>query len=300
MATSIALHPESRKLVGGEPEAQRIATGFTFTEGPVWDYRHERLLFSDIPGNTVYAWTAEKGHAVFRSPSEHTNGNTIDLQGRVVSCEHTGRQVVRTSPDGSLETAVSNFNGNRLNSPNDVICTSTGDLIFTDPPYGLKQPDGSFAAGELGFNGVFRLSAGGEMTLLVDDFSRPNGLLLNAGESRLFVDDTEHQHVRVFDTAADGTLENGRVFAELKHSDIAARPDGMKMDVEGNIYVAGNTPEGLWVFNPEGTLIGLIGVGEGPANLAWGGDDWRTLFITARTSVYRLTMRVAGMPVGMA
>ena len=300
MANLIALHPEIRKLVEDDPQAQRIATGFTFTEGPVWDYRNKRLLFSDIPGNTVYAWTEGGGHTVFRRPSGNTNGNTVDLEGRLVSCEHTGRRVVRTHPNGSLEIAASHFEGNRLNSPNDVICTSSGDLIFTDPPYGLKQQDGSFAAGELGYNGVFRVAVNGETSLLIDDFSRPNGLLLDAEESRLFVDDTEHQHVRVFDLAAGGGLENGRVFAELTHGDISARPDGMKMDVEGNIYVAGNTLEGLWVFNPEGTLIGLISVGEGPANLAWGGEDWSTLFVTANTSVYRLPMRVAGMPVGNA
>ena len=296
MANLIELHPEIRNLVGNEPEAQRIATGFAFTEGPVWDYRHKRLLFSDIPGDTVYAWTPDNGHAIFRSPSGHTNGNTIDRQGRIISCEHSGRQVVRMSPDGSLEVAVSRFNGRRLNSPNDVICTSTGDLIFTDPPYGLRQPDGSFSGGELDFNGVFRLAADGRLMLLIDDFTRPNGLLLNAEERQLYVDDTEHRHVRVFDVDAEGTLENGRVFAQLKHGEIESLPDGMKMDVEGNIYIAGNTVEGLWVFNPEGTLVGLISVGEEPANLCWGGEDWRTLFITARTSVYRLPMRVAGMP----
>jgi sugar lactone lactonase YvrE len=298
MAKVLELHPELRKLVGEQPRAERIATGFTFTEGPVWDHRRKRLFFSDVRGDTIYTWTADKGHTVFRQPSAHANGNTIDGRGLLVSCEHAGRRLARTETDGSIVTLVDNYEGKRLNSPNDIICTSSGDLIFTDPPYGLRQPDGSFAEGDLGFNGVFRLSTDGKMTLLIDDFDRPNGLLLNSPESRLFVDDTERQNVRVFDVAADGSLKNGRVFAELDYRDIPSRPDGMKMDVEGNIYVAGNTPEGLWVFDPEGVLLGLIGVGEGPANLAWGGDDWQTLFVTARTSVYRLRMRVAGMPVG--
>jgi gluconolactonase len=193
---------------------------------------------------------------------------------------------------------VDTFEGKRFNSPNDVICASNGDIIFTDPPYGLRRPDGSFAPGELGFNGVFRVTDGGELTLLADDFIRPNGLLLNADESQLFVDDTDKQHIRVFDIASGGTLKNGRVFAELKYKDVDARPDGMKMDTEGNIYVAANTPEGVWVFSPDGALLGLIAIGEEPSNVAWGGEKWRTLFVTARSSVYMLDMNVTGMPVG--
>lgn len=299
MSTITQLHPDLRKLIGPNPQAQRIASGFSFTEGPVWDYRHKRLFFSDIPGDTVYVWTEGSGHSVFRQPSGQTNGNTIDRKGRLVSCEHAGRRVSRVSPDGSTLAVADRFEGKRLNSPNDIICASNGDLIFTDPPYGLRQADGTFAPGELGFNGVFRVSTDGHVRLLANDFSRPNGLLLDADESHLYVDDTERQHVRVFDVAPDGTIGNGRVFVELKHGGIASRPDGMKMDVEGNLYVAGNTPEGLWVFRPDGVLIGLIGLDEGPANLAWGGDDWKTLFITAKTSVYRLTMGISGMPVGI-
>lgn len=300
MANIVALHAEIKRLVGKDAQAQRVAHGFTFTEGPVWDVRRGRLLFSDVPGNTVYQWTPEKGHTVFRRPSANANGNTFDLTGRLVSCEHAGRRVSRENRDGEFETVAGRYEGKLLNSPNDVICASNGDIIFTDPPYGLRRADGSFAEGEIGFNGVFRVSDSGKMTLLADDFIRPNGLLLNAEESQLFIADTEKQHLRVFDIAHDGTLENDRVFAQVKHAGIESRPDGMKMDVEGNIYVAANTLEGLWVFNPEGTLLGMIGVGEEPANLAWGGEDWKTLFITARTSVYRLSMRVAGMPVGVA
>jgi gluconolactonase len=132
---------------------------------------------------------------------------------------------------------------------------------------------------------------------LIDDFERPNGLVLNAAETQLFIADTERHHVRVFDLGVDGSLRNGRVFAELTHGELVGRPDGMKMDVAGNLYVAGSTPEGLWVFNPTGKLLGFIGVGEAPANLAWGGENWRTLFVTARTSVYRVPMKVAGMAV---
>ena len=299
MADIIELHPSLRKLVGLEPTVQQIATGLGFTEGPVWDARRKRLIFSDIPGNTVYQWTEQNGHTVLRQPSNNTNGNTIDLQGRLVSCEHSGRRVSRLDDGGGgLTVLASHFEGKQLNSPNDVICSTQAEIIFTDPPYGLKQPDGSFAKGELDFSGVYRLSGDGNLSLLVADFVRPNGLLLDASERRLFICDTHNHHVRVFDMAGDGILSNGTVFAMLNYEETQGRPDGIKTDTQGNIYVAGGTKEGVWVFNPEGALIGLIGVGENPANLAWGGDDWRTLFVTARTSVYRIELTVAGQPVG--
>ena len=300
MIDVIKLSAEIERLVDNNNDVERIAGGLAFTEGPVWDVRNGRLLFSDIPANTVYEWTSSKGHAVFRRPSGNANGNTFDQEGRLVSCEHSGRRVSRLTPEGTFETIAASFNNKLLNSPNDVIMNSKGDVLFTDPPYGLRRPDGSFAEGELGFNGVFRVNSHGETALLADDFVRPNGLVLNAGETKLFVNDTEKHHVRIFDLAADGALKNGRVFAELKHKEIVGRPDGMKMDVEGNLYVAGSTLEGIWVFNPEGSLLGMIGVGEEPSNLAWGGNEWRTLFVTARTSVYRLPMRVAGMPGGLS
>jgi sugar lactone lactonase YvrE len=196
-----------------------------------------------------------------------------------------------------VETLASHYDGKRLNSPNDVICASNGDVYFSDPPYGLRQPDGSFKGQELPYCGVFRWSAADEqLTLLIDDFERPNGLALNAQETELYICDTEHHHVRVFDRSADGSLRHGRVCVQLIHGDVLGRADGMKLDVEGNLYVAGNTPEGIWVFNPGGKLIGFISVGELAANLAWGGDDWRTLYITARTSVDRVPMKVAGQP----
>ena len=298
MASIIELHPALGKILEPNVTAEKVATGFTFTEGPVWDYRRKRLVFSDIPNNTVFQWTEAEGHAVVRKPSDHTNGNTIDHQGRLISCEHAGRRVSLSDEDGSVSTLADRYEGKRLNSPNDVIYSSRGEVFFTDPPYGLRQPDGSFTEGELQFSGVYRLSENGELQLLVDDFERPNGLVMDEGEAHLFVDDTQNHHVRVFDIADDRSLTNGRVFAELKYSGVTGRPDGMKMDIQGNLYVAGNTIEGIWVFNPEGVLIGLVGVGEEPANLAWGGDGWKTLFVTARTSVYRLPMRVAGQPVG--
>lgn len=288
------------RLVDPQAEIENIATGFTFTEGPVWHSRSRRLIFSDIPNDTLYMWTETAGHKLFRKPSGQGNGNTFDRHGRLCTCEHANRRVSRTTADGAVETLASHFEGKRLNSPNDVICASNGDVYFTDPPYGLRQPDGSFQGQELPYCGVFRWSAADDrLTLLLDDFVRPNGLALNADETQLYICDTEHHHVRVFDRQADGTLRHGRMCAELLHGDVLGRADGMKLDVEGNLYVAGNTQEGIWVFNPDGRLIGFIGVGELAANLAWGGDDWRTLYITARTSVYQVPMKIAGQPVAI-
>jgi sugar lactone lactonase YvrE len=299
MAQIQVLDASFARLIDTNAPVHNIATGFTFTEGPVWHSRDRRLIFSDIPNNTLYVWTEANGHEVFRQPSGQGNGNTFDRQGRLLTCEHANRRVSRTAPGGRVETLASHYDGKRLNSPNDVICASNGDVYFTDPPYGLRQPDGSFQGQELPYCGVFRWSAAdGRLTLLVDDFERPNGLALNTQETQLYICDTEHHHVRVFDLEADGALHNGRVCAELIHGDdVIGRADGLKLDVEGNLYVAGNTAEGIWVFNPAGKLIGFIGVGEAAANLAWGGDDWRTLYVTARTSVYRVPLKVAGQPV---
>jgi len=295
MMTLIA--PSFEKLIVPGAKIDPIAGGFGFTEGPVWNSEQQNLLFSDIHGDVLYAWS-EEGCDMFRRPSGQANGNTYDRQGRLITCEHKNRRISRTTEDGTVETLADNYEGKRLNSPNDVVCSSAGDIYFTDPPYGLIQTDGSIKNGELDFFGVYRLSPrDGSLTLLIDDFIRPNGLLLARDESQLFIADTELLHIRVFDISADGTLQNGRIFAELKYENMEGRPDGMKMDTEGNLYVAGGLVGSVWVFDPTGKLIGLIEFPEGPANLAWGGEDWRTLFVTARTSVYRLPMNAAGVPV---
>lgn len=292
------------ELVDLDAQIEQIATGFEFTEGPVWHHRDRTLTFSDVRGGSMYRWTEAGGVEVFRRPSGGGNGNTYDSAGRLITCEHANRRVSRTAPDGTIETLAGHYQGKRLNSPNDVIVTPDGDVIFTDPPYGLRAVDGSIQGQELPFNGVFRWSArSGELSLLTDDFDRPNGLVLSDDGSRLFIADTAQEHVRIFDVAPDGGLTNDRPFVPYFHdrngSRIPARPDGMKLDSQGNLYVAANTREGVWVFSPAGELLGQIGLPETPANLAWGGDDWRTLFVTATTSVYRLPMKVAGQPVSI-
>jgi gluconolactonase len=284
-------------LVDSATTLEKIAGGCIFTEGPVWRQKDESLIFSDIQGDTLYRWTAAGGQEVFRRPSGQANGNTYDRAGRLISCEHQNRRVSRTLPDGSVETLLSHYAGKRLNSPNDVVGAPNGDLYFTDPPYGLRQPDGTFGPQELAFNGVYRIAAAdGSVTAVADDFYRPNGLVISNDGRQIYIDDTHRHHVRVFDLGVDGGLTNGRVFVDVSHGETTGRPDGMKLDTQGNLYVAANTLDGIWVYAPDGALLGCIGVPEPPANLAWGGPDHRTLFITATTSVYRLQMKVSGQP----
>ena len=282
-------------LVSEQPE--RIATSFQFTEGPVWhpaglgaDWASPAsagyLLFSDIPADRIYKWSPDGGLEVFRQPSGNSNGLTFDRQGRLIACEHGTRRVSRTELNGTVIPLATHYQGRRLNSPNDVVVKSDSSIYFTDPPYGV-QPDEQ----ELDFHGVFRIAADGTLALLIDDFDRPNGLAFSPDESILYIDDTTRRHVRAFDVLPDGTLANGRVFADMQSSAIGG-PDGMKLDVEGNLYSTG--PGGTWLFDPEGNHLGTLITPEKPANLAFGDADRRTLYITARTSVYRVRTRLPG------
>ena len=275
-----------------EPRAQveKVASGFQFTEGPVWDPRGF-LLFSDIPANTIYKWTPGASEAeVYRTPSGHSNGLTLDRAGRLLACEHD-RRVSRTERDGTIGTLADRYRGKRLNSPNDIVVRSDGSIYFTDPPYGLpRQEEGK----ELDFNGVYRLVPDGTLTLLDDSFVRPNGLAFSPDERTLYVDDSAGMHIRAFDVRPDGTLTNGRLFAELKEAGKEGVPDGMKVDVRGNVFCAG--PGGIWVFGSGGELLGKIETPEVPANLAWGDVDLKTLYITARTGLYWVRVQIGGKP----
>ena len=297
MGATVVLDPRLESLVNPLATPDQIASDCIFTEGPLWNPRDNTLTFSDVRGNTMYRWSEATGKQVVRQPSGVSNGNTFDRNGDMVTCEHMNRRVSRTYSDGRVETLVDKFEGKRLHSPNDIVLARNGDLYFTDPPYGLRQPDGTFAAGDMPFNGVYRIAASdGSISLVVDDFERPNGLVLTDDGRHLLIDDTDRHHVRIFDLSDDGKVSNGRVFADVTYGDIVGRPDGMKLDSQGNLYVTANTANGVWVYAPDGTLLGFIGVPEGPANCAWGGPDNRTLFITACTGVYRYQMKVAGQP----
>lgn len=275
----------------GNPE--KLAGGFQFTEGPIWQ-ADGSLLFSDIPANRIYRWTPEGGAQVWREPTGNSNGLTLDREGRLIACEHSGRRVSRTEADGTVVAIASRFpstgsgrsNGGKLNSPNDVVVKSDGVVYFTDPPYGI-QPEER----EQPVNGVYRIFRDGTLDLLVEDFDRPNGLAFSPDESTLYIDDSPRRHVRAFDVRSDGTLANSRIIADMDHPQPGS-PDGMKIDEEGHLYVTGAT--GVWVFEPNGELLGVVATPERPANCAWGDDDRRSLYITAQTSLYRVRTKVAG------
>lgn len=270
----------------GDPE--RLATGYEFTEGPVW-MPGEFLLFSDIPASRIYRWSPREGSSVWRFPSGQSNGLTHDPQGRLLACEHGNRRVTRTERDGAITVLADRFEHGRLNSPNDVVVKSDGAVYFTDPPYGIRPEQR-----EQPYNGVYRIAPDGGLSLVADDFERPNGLAFSPDESVLYVDDSYHRHVRAFDVRADGSLANSRVLASMDHPQPGS-PDGMKVDTEGNLYVAGAT--GVWVFGPSGARLGVIVPPERPANCAWGDSDRKSLYITARTSLYRVRVKVPGSPI---
>jgi gluconolactonase len=271
-------------------QVEKLASGFEFIEGPVW-HPQGFLLFSDIPANTIYQWRPNKKSNIFRRPSGNANGNTLDREGRLLTAEHSNRRVSRTEKDGTIVTLASRYEGKRLNSPNDLVVKSDGSIYFTDPTYGIKPEQK-----ELGFSGVYRLAPDGRLTLLVKDFVAPNGIAFSPDQKKLYVNDSEQNHMRVFDVKPDGTLENGRIFAELKDASKQGVPDGMKVDKQGNIYSTG--PGGVWVFSPAGNLLGKIEVPETAANLAWGERDSKTLYITASKSLYRIRLKIPGVRSG--
>jgi gluconolactonase len=269
---------------------ERIAGGFQFTEGPLWMPDQSALLFSDIPANKIYQATPAGHVTVFRYPSGNSNGLARDHQGRLIACEHSNRRVTRTEQDGTITVLADRFNDRRLNSPNDVVAKSDGAIYFTDPPYGIhpEQQEQPCA-------GVYRLSPdGGTLSLVVRDMEGPNGLAFSPDESKLYIDDSKRRHIRVFDVASDGAVYGGAVFCDMNVVPPGS-PDGMKVDVEGNLYCTG--PGGVWVIDPGGKHLGTILTPQKPSNCAWGSDDLRDLYITAGTAVYRVRVNIPGIRV---
>lgn len=268
----------------GEPEL--VQGGFEFLEGPQWRGAEGDLLFSDIPANIIYRLVEPDTITPFRDPSDNANGLALDPDGRPLAAEHGSRQVTRTLGDGSREPVASTFEGDQLNSPNDIAVRSDGTIYFTDPPYGL-----SGRTRELSFNGVFRLAPGGTLTAEHEgaESSRPNGIALSPDETVLYVADTASGDVTAWDVAADGSLSGMGHFATT-----AGGPDGMAVDEWGNLYVT--SADGVEVFAPDGSRWGAIGFPMGPANCAFGGDDLQTLYVTAQEGLYRVRLPVVGLP----
>jgi gluconolactonase len=296
--------PAIDQIVPASATVQKLAGGFTFTEGPVW-VRPGYLLFSDVPNNVIYKWTANSKVEVFRKPSGYSgtdapagafigsNGLTLDRQGRLVICEHGNGRVTRLEKDGKLTVLADKYEGKRLNSPNDAVYKKDEALYFTDPPYGLVKQDED-PKKELKFNGVYRLAAG-NLRLVYRELTRPNGLAFSPDEKYLYVGNSDPQRKiwMRFEVSNDGGLTNGKVFYDVTKETADGLPDGMKVDQKGNLYCTG--PGGVWIFSPAGKHLGTIQPPETPANLAWGDADGKTLYITARTGLYRIVLQIPGI-----
>ena len=293
--THTALRSEFEELIDVYASVGQLGSGFTFTEGPVWHPVEHYLLFSDMPADVRRRWDARGGVREVRRPSNKHNGLTYDADLNLIVCEHATSSVVRERPDGRREVLASHFEGQELNSPNDVCVHSSGAIYFSDPWYGRMPVYGVERPRQLGFQGVYRVSAGGGPPQLLvdrDRFDQPNGLCFSPDEKLLYVNDTVKCVIWAFEVKADGSLSSGRMFASGIRSELEAGvPDGMKCDAQGNIWVT--APGGLWVYSPSGSLLGKVRIPEPTANLAWGGEDFHTLFITATHSVYTVRTNVA-------
>ena len=291
--THVALRPEFERLIDVYAPVGQIGSGFMFTEGPLWHPLDQYLLFSDMPGDVRRRWDERGGVREVLKPSNKHNGMTYDADLNLILCEHATSSVVRERPDGRREVLASHYMGQELNSPNDVCVAADGSIYFTDPWYGRMPYYGVERPRQLGFQGVYRIRPGGSPELLVERglFSQPNGICFSPDGSRLYVNDTEQANIRVFDVSSSGTLSSPRLFASGIKSELeAGLPDGMKCDMHGNVWLTG--PGGIWVYSPAGELLGKVRIPEMASNLTWGGPDWRTLFVTATHSVYRVPTKV--------
>jgi gluconolactonase len=292
------LSPQLETIISTSEPILELADGFGGAqgpaEGPLWWAEGGYLLFSDIHNNRRMKYTPGEGVTLFHEPTNRANGLTRDLQGRIIACEHDSRRVTRQEPDGSITVVANSFQGRRLNRPNDVVVKSDGCIYFTDPwtsPLPAEQWD-------LTFSGVYRVTPDlGTLTLLVDDFILPNGLAFSPDESVLYINDSRRGHIRAFEVQPNGTLAKAsdRVFVDLTGAEPGV-PDGMKVDVEGNVYCGGSG--GLWIMDPNGTKLGRI-VHGAPAttNLGFGGADWKTLYFTSRNHLGSVNVKIPGIPV---
>jgi gluconolactonase len=296
-----ALIPESSQI-------EKVASGYVFTEGPLWVSRvwdgQPFLLFSDVPGNAIYKWDPATSQAselkkpIFEGEAADgafigSNGLTLDSDGNLLVCEHGNRRISKVTPAGQWSVLVDRYDGKRLNSPNDLTFNANGWLYFTDPPYGLTDQDEDKAK-EIDFNGIFRVSPDGKTVELLDQrMSRPNGIGFSPDGTKLYISNSDPAKKlwMVYQVREDGTLGLGRTFADVTYETSEGLPDGLKVDNQGNLFASG--PGGVWIYNAEGTHLGTIQPEEVPANVGWG-NDGSTLYMTARTGVYRIKLATSG------
>jgi gluconolactonase len=313
------LDPAADRIVPAVPILQRVATGFTWTEGPVWV--GDSLYFADIPSNSIRKWTPDKGMSIWLQPSGYkgsapyggresgTNGMTLDVKGRLTVAGHAQRDVLRFESFDSTQPAtvlVDSFQGKRLSSPNDLVYSSDGSLYFTDPPYGLPTQSDHDPLKQLTVNGVYRIPNAlnhkpgappdnASLQLLITDLPRPNGIAFSPGEKYLYVNNSEPKKIWMrYTVNPDGSIRDPKLLYDATSDKRQGAPDGMKVDVEGNIYSAG--PGGVWIFSPDGKPIATLVIPERVGNLTFGGDDRKTLYIAASTSIYRVRLNIAGLP----
>ncbi|MDQ8189507.1 SMP-30/gluconolactonase/LRE family protein [Roseibacillus persicicus] len=305
--TSIVSHdPSFDKLIAKDAEIEVLASGFSWSEGPVWDFSESRLLFSDVPNNVVHSWSEERGLEVYLKPSGFTgvakhsrepgsNGLAFDSTGRLLTCEHGDRRLSVLTPSGGKMTLADNYQGKRFNSPNDLVVHSSGSIFFTDPPYGLPN-QGEGPEREMPENGVYRWDPDGKVTQVIDDLVRPNGVTLSPDEKTLYIAQSHREAPHIISYPVDASLQPGEPNVLFDSSQLTPKlpglPDGLKVDREGNIWSSG--PGGVIVLNPEGKLLGQILTGRRTANLAWGGSDRSTLYLTANHDLLRVKTKTAG------
>jgi gluconolactonase len=311
----VRLNPAVDDIIPTGAKVEKLADGFGFLEGPVWVRKGGYLLFSDIPANVINKWNPSDGKvSVFLPYSGFTgadssgvgmqlnnghamvtllgsNAVTLDPQGRVVYCTHGDHQVVRVEAGGKRTVLASQYEGKRLNSPNDLVYKSDGSLYFTDPPAGFREGDKD-PKKELPFNGVYLLKDG-NLRLLTKDMAVPNGIAFSPDEKFLYVNDSAKKTITRFEVQADDTISNGQLLIDMTPDKAPGVPDGMKVDQKGNIYCTG--PGGFWIMSPEGKHLGTVLTSELPANLAFGEADGKTLFLTARTGLYRIRLKIPGV-----
>jgi gluconolactonase len=309
------LNPALDEIVPVDAKVEKISGNFGFLEGPVWVHKGGYLLFSDIPANVIYKYDPRDGKFTVAVPYSGFNGSdstgvgmqlndgqgvvtllgsnavTLDRQGRMVYCAHGDHQVVRVEADGKRTVLANQYEGKRLNSPNDLIYKSNGSLYFTDPPAGFREGDKD-SKKELAFNGVY-LFKDGQLKLLIKDMSTPNGLAFSPDEKYFYVNDSSKKTITRYDVQPDDTLANGKLLVDMNTDKAPGVPDGMKVDQKGNIYCTG--PGGVWIMTSDGQHIGTILTAELPANLAFGDADGKTLYLTARTGLYRIHLKSSGI-----